>query len=161
MSDTTRILFVCQGNIIRSPLAEHMFTYLAEQAGIADQFHVRSAGTSSYHVGEAPDPRMRRVAAKNGFKYTGHSRQFQVSDFNSYDLIIAMDLQNLDVLKRLADDEQDLAKLRTMRTYDPKGDFSQSVPDPYYGGIDGFQVTFDIVKRSGQGLVDAFRNGEV
>jgi protein-tyrosine phosphatase len=154
-------MFVCQGNIIRSPLAEHMFSHLAEQAGMADRFHIRSAGTSSYHVGEAPDRRMRRVAAKNGFKYSGRARQFQANDFEEYDLIIAMDMQNLDVLKRMAGDRQKLEKLRTMRTYDPEGDFSLSVPDPYYGGIDGFQVTFDIVKRSCQGLLNAFQQGEV
>jgi protein-tyrosine phosphatase len=138
-----------------------MFSYLAEQVGMAEQFNVRSAGTSSYHVGEAPDRRMRRVAAKNGFKYSGRARQFQVTDFEDYDLIIAMDMQNLDVLKRLAGDQKNLDKLRTMRTYDPEGDFSLSVPDPYYGGIDGFQVTFDIVKRSCQGLLKAFQQGEV
>ena len=80
MSQPTRIMFVCQGNIIRSPLAEHMFDHLADQAGMADQFHVRSAGTSSYHVGESRIRRMRRVAAKNGFKYSGRARQFQVID---------------------------------------------------------------------------------
>ncbi|MBN2043433.1 MAG: low molecular weight phosphotyrosine protein phosphatase [Anaerolineales bacterium] len=162
MSQETRILFVCQGNIIRSPLAEHMFKHLAEQAGLSDQFYVRSAGTSSYHVGESPDSRMRRVAAKNGFKYTGRARQFQTADFNNFDLIIAMDTQNLSILKRLAgSSEEHLAKLRTMRTFDPEGDFDQSVPDPYYGGIDGFQITFDIVKRSSQGLLEALQKGAV
>jgi protein-tyrosine phosphatase len=156
-----RIIFVCQGNIIRSPLAENMFKYLAEQSGVGDQYHVRSAGTSSYHVGEAPDSRMRRVAAKNGFKYTGRARQFHRADFNKYDLVIAMDLQNLESLKRMAGTESDQAKLRTMRTFDPDGDFDQSVPDPYYGGIDGFQITFDIVKRSCQGLLEALQQGEV
>ena len=159
MSQHIRIMFVCQGNIIRSPLAEHMFNYLAEEAGLAGKFHVRSSGTSSYHVGESPDERMRRVAAENGFKYTGSARQFQISDFDRYDLVIAMDMENLAILKRLAA-EDDLGKLRTMRTYDPLGDASLSVPDPYYGGIDGFQETFEIVKRSCQGLLEAIQGGE-
>ena len=102
---------------------------------------------------------MRRVAAKNGFKYTGRARQFQISDYDRYDLVIAMDMENLNILKRLAA-EDDLPKLRTMRTYDPEGDATLSVPDPYYGGIDGFQVTFDIVKRSCQGLLEALQRGE-
>lgn len=155
-----RIIFVCQGNIIRSPLAEHMFNFLADQAGVSDQYSVRSAGTSSYHVGEPPDSRMRRVAAKNGFKYTGRARQFHRGNFENYDLVIAMDMQNLESLKRMAGSEENLAKLRTMRTFDPEGDFDQSVPDPYYGGIDGFQITFDIVKRSCQGLLDALQRGD-
>lgn len=159
MSKVSRIMFVCQGNIIRSPLAEHMFNHLADQAGVGGQFETRSSGTSSYHVGESPDPRMRRVAARNGFKYSGRARQFQTADFNRYDLIVAMDTENLSILKRLAS-EADLDKLRTMRTYDPEGDFSLSVPDPYYGGIDGFQVTFDIVRRSCQGLLEALLRGE-
>jgi protein-tyrosine phosphatase len=159
MSDKTRILFVCQGNIIRSPLAEHMFNHQAELAGVSEKYHTRSSGTSSYHLGESPDSRMRRVAAKNGFKYDGRARQFQRSDFDGYDLIIAMDMQNLSILKRLATTPEESSKLRTMRTYDPEGDASQSVPDPYYGGIDGFQATFDIVKRSVIGLLDALENG--
>jgi len=159
MSQPTCIMFVCQGNIIRSPLAEHMFNHLAKEARLDGQFFVRSSGTSSYHVGESPDARMRRVAAKNGFKYTGRARQFQISDYDRYDLVIAMDMENLNILKRLAA-EDDLPKLRTMRTYDPEGDATLSVPDPYYGGIDGFQVTFDIVKRSCQGLLEALQRGD-
>ena len=156
----TRIMFVCQGNIIRSPLAEHMFRHLAEQSGVGDQYHVRSSGTSSYHVGEPPDSRMRRVAAERGFQYTGQAQQFSIMDFDDYDLIIAMDRENLNILKRLAHTDEELAKLRTMRTYDPEGDPSQSVPDPYYGGINGFGTTFDIVARSCQGLLDVLETGE-
>ena len=161
MSDVTSILFVCQGNIIRSPLAEHMFNHLAAEAGVAEKYATDSAGTSSYHVGESPDSRMRRVAAKRGFKYDGRARQFQVSDFNRFDLIIAMDSQNLNILERQARTSGDEEKLYTMRTFDPQGRPTDGVPDPYYGGIDGFQTTFEIVKRSCQGLLDALENGEL
>ncbi len=160
MTDKTRILFVCQGNIIRSPLAEHMFRHQAKEAGVEHKYAVHSAGTSSYHVGESPDPRMRRVAARNGFQYDGRARQFEVTDFDRYDLIVAMDKQNLSILERLATTPDEKTKLTTMRTYDPQGDASMSVPDPYYGGIDGFQTTFDIVKRSVAGLLEDLENGK-
>ena len=147
------------GNIIRSPLAEHMFRHQAEVAGVAEKYDVRSAGTSSYHVGESPDSRMRQVAARNGFEYDGRARQFEINDFELYDLIVAMDRQNLSILQRLATTPEEEAKLTTMRSYDPEGDASMSVPDPYYGGIDGFQTTFDIVKRSVNGLLKSLENG--
>jgi len=89
MPPKTRILFVCLGNIVRSPLAEHQFRQLAEQAGRADQYEVASAGTAAYHTGEAPDARMRRVAAQRGLKYSGRARQVSPSDYNRFDLIIA------------------------------------------------------------------------
>lgn len=161
MSKRTRILFVCLGNIIRSPLGEHMFAHLAEQAGVADRYETDSAGTASYHIGEQPDGRMRRVAADNGLVYTGSARQVRQSDFDEFDLIIPMDTSNLSNLKRLTNNERHLAKLYTMRTFDPKGGPGDSVPDPYYGGIDGFQQTFEIVRRSCQGLLDALENGEL
>ena len=161
MSAFTRILFVCQGNIIRSPLAEHMFNHLAKEAGASERYATDSAGTSSYHVGERPDSRMRRVAANRGFKYDGRARQFQVSDFDRFDLIIAMDSQNLNILKRAVRSEEDESKLYTIRTFDPEGDASMSVPDPYYGGINGFEVTYDIVQRSVAGLLEALEEGEV
>lgn len=161
MTEKTRILFVCLGNIIRSPLGEHMFTYLAEQAGAADKYETDSAGTASYHVGEQPDSRMRSVAAKNGLNYTGRARQFTQSDFDNFDLIIPMDASNLSNLKRLARTQNDHDKLYTMRTFDPQGSPNEGVPDPYYGGIDGFQITFDIVKRSCQGLLDALEDGDL
>jgi protein-tyrosine phosphatase len=153
-------MFVCQGNIIRSPLAEHMFRHLVEEAGKGENYYLRSSGTSSYHVGEPPDARMRRVAAERGFEYTGRAQQFKIMDFDEFDLIIAMDQQNLNILKRLAQTPEEAAKLHTMRTYDPEGDASQSVPDPYYGGINGFEITYDIVERSCRGLLEVLEVGE-
>ena len=83
-----------------------------------------------------------------------------MTDFDQYDLIVAMDKQNLSILQRLATTPEEEAKLTTMRTFDPDGDSSMSVPDPYYGGIDGFQTTFDIVKRSVAGLLNSLENGK-
>ncbi len=159
MSEKTRICFVCLGNIIRSPLGEHIFKQLAEQTGVADKYEVDSAGTSAYHIGESPDSRMRKVAAGHGFQYDGSARQFRQADFDAFDLIIPMDTSNLTNLQRLARTEADKAKLYTMRTFDPDGKPTDGVPDPYYGGIDGFEVTFEIVRRSCQGLLGALENG--
>ncbi len=159
--DKKRILFVCEGNIIRSPLAENLFTYLVDEAGLADQYEADSAGTSAYHIGEQPDSRMRQVAAKNGLHYTGMARKFEVSDFDQFDLIIPQDVRNLQNLQRLARTQADEDKLVTMRTFDPQGSQNDSVPDPYYGGIDGFQETFVIVQRSCLGLLEALKKGKV
>ena len=121
MKDKTRIMFVCLGNIIRSPLAEHMFAHLATEAGVADKYEVNSAGTSAYHIGEQPDSRMRKVAAQNGLTYDGRAKQFRAEDFDQFDLIIPQDQENLRNLKQLAKNSQDEAKLYTMRTFDPEG----------------------------------------
>ncbi|HIE58298.1 MAG TPA: low molecular weight phosphotyrosine protein phosphatase [Anaerolineales bacterium] len=150
-----RILFVCLGNIVRSPLAENMFRHLAEQAGLADRYEVDSAGTGGWHVGERPDRRMRQVAARHGFRYDGRARQFQRSDFDHFDLIIAMDAQNRADLRRLARSPEDEAKIHTLREFDPHGGPTAPVPDPYYGGIDGFEEVYTIVERSCRALLDA------
>jgi len=161
MNDKTRILFVCLGNIIRSPLAEHMFAQLADKVGVADKYEVDSAGTSAYHINEQPDSRMRRVAAQNGLQYNGRAKQFRIEDFDRFDLIVPQDQENLRNLIRLTRGLKDEAKLYTMRTFDPLGSSSEGVPDPYYGGVDGFQTTFEIVRRSCQGLLEALEKGEV
>jgi protein-tyrosine phosphatase len=157
----TRICFVCLGNIVRSPLGENMFKHLAQQAGAADRYEVDSAGTGSWHVGESPDRRMRRVAAQHSLKYDGRARQFHRNDFEKFDLIIAMDTENLANLHRLAGSEQDSAKIHLMREFDSQSGPDASVPDPYYGGIDGFEKVYVIVERSCQGLLDALENGQV
>lgn len=154
----TRICFVCLGNIVRSPLGENMFKHLAQKAGVSDNYQVDSAGTGSWHVGESPDRRMRRVAAQHGLKYDGRARQFRQSDFDTFDLIIAMDTENRAYLRRLARSAQDSDKIRLMREYDPQANSKPSVPDPYYGGIDGFEKVYEIVERSCQGLLDALES---
>jgi protein-tyrosine phosphatase len=155
-----RIIFVCQGNIIRSPLAENLFRHLVEEQGMGGNFQVESAGTSAYHVGEAPDRRMRQVARDKGFLYSGRSKQFRTEDFEQFDLIIAMDKDNQRYLqmKALSADQQ--SKIRMMRAYDPEGRADMDVPDPYYGGPDGFKNTFEIVKRSVEGLFKELLSGQ-
>jgi protein-tyrosine phosphatase len=161
VSKQTKILFVCLGNIIRSPLAEHSFAQLSEKAGVGEKYQVDSAGTAGYHVGESPDSRMRQVAADHGLIYDGQARQFSAVDFERFDLIIPQDSSNLKDLKRMARSPEHKAKLFTMRTFDPQGSPQDGVPDPYYGGIDGFEVTYQIVRRSCQGLLDALESGEL
>jgi len=150
-----RICFVCLGNIIRSPLAENLFLNLAEDAGYGDLFEVDSAGTSGYHIGEAPDRRMRRVAASHGVVYQGSARQFTRDDFDRFDLIIAMDNENVRDLRVMAATEEQTRKIHLLRAFDPMGGAQDAVPDPYYGGIDGFEETYRIVERSCKGLLDA------
>ncbi len=150
-----KILFVCQGNIIRSPLAENLTRKMAEEMGLEGKYQLDSAGTSAYHVGEPPDRRMRQTAKKRGFNYTGRAKQFRRSDFDDYDLIIAMDKSNRAILETWAPTGEDLDKIRMMREFDPEGNAGQDVPDPYYGGIDGFDVTYEIVERSCRGFLEA------
>jgi protein-tyrosine phosphatase len=161
VTDKTRILFVCLGNIIRSPLAEHLFARLAKTYGVEEKYKVDSAGTSSYHIGEPPDKRMRQVAASYGLVYSGKARQFKPEDFDRFDWIIPQDSSNLRSLEKLARSPEDRAKLHTMRSFDPQGSAQEGVPDPYYGGIDGFHVTYEIVRRSCQGLLESLENGEL
>jgi len=155
VTDRTRICFVCLGNIVRSPLGENMFRHLADHAGVGDRYQVDSAGTSAWHVGEQPDARMRRVAASQGLQYSGRARQFDASDFDRFDWIIAMDTKNRNDLHRLASTPEQRDKIRMMREFDPTSSPQASVPDPYYGGIDGFEQVYQIVERACQGLLDA------
>lgn len=150
-----RICFVCQGNIIRSPLAEHIFLQLADEKGVVEKYLVNSAGTIAYHEGEKPDRRMRQIAAERGLVYSGIARQFNRDDFDRYDLIIAMDNANRRSLQSWAVTTEQQNKIHLMREFDPQGKPNLDVPDPYYGGPDGFVSTFEIVKRSCEGLMEA------
>jgi protein-tyrosine phosphatase len=154
-----RILFVCQGNIIRSPLAENLFRQQAAERGLSTDFIVDSAGTSAYHLGQPPDHRMRQTAARHGYEYSGRARPFERQELAEYDLILAMDQQNLGIL-RTAIERDDVGKLRMLREFDPEADGDLEVPDPYFGGQDGFEHTFHIVHRSVAGLLDHLERRE-
>jgi protein-tyrosine phosphatase len=161
LTEGTRVIFVCLGNIVRSPLAEHLFSHLAQQAGVAHKYEVDSAGTAAWHVGESPDGRMRRVALRHGLKYDGSARQFTSGDFNRFDWIIAMDLENRSDLLRQARTPDEEAKIHLLREFDPSGGPRAAVPDPYYGGIDGFEETYAIIERSCKNLLDALEAGSL
>ncbi|NIN67449.1 MAG: low molecular weight phosphotyrosine protein phosphatase, partial [Anaerolineae bacterium] len=119
MTKPKRLLFVCLGNIVRSPLAEHLFRHVAQQRGLLNGYEVDSAGTSRAHVGEAPDPRMRRTAAKHGLHYNGSARRIQYDDLDRFDLVIAMDQTNFTDLRLMASSPDQLARIHLMREFDP------------------------------------------
>jgi len=156
-----RILFVCLGNIVRSPLAEGLFRHLAAERGVADKYEVDSAGTSAWHIGEPPDPRMRKTAAKHGVHYNHVGRQFRRDDFRKFDLILVMDHANYAALLALNPDPTEKAKIHYLREFDPQGGPEAEVPDPYYGGMDGFERVYRIVERSVRGLLDALESGKL
>lgn len=153
MSETASVLFVCLGNICRSPMAEGVFRHLVDEAGYSSSIRVDSAGTGSWHVGESPDLRAARTARAHGIDLLGTSRQVQPEDLRNFDYVIAMDLENLHSLERLRDATGDDASLYLLREFDPEGGPGAEVPDPYYGGAFGFEDVFQMVKRSGEALL--------
>ena len=161
MAVVKRICFVCLGNIIRSPLAEHLFAHLADQAGVGGNYQVDSAGTGPWHVGEAPDPRMRRMAARHGLSYSGRARRIQLSDFDRFDLLLAMDRDNRAELVNMAGTPARRQKVRMLREFDPLGGPGAPVPDPYYAGTDGFEEVYQVIERSCRGLLEALEEGKV
>lgn len=146
-----KILFVCLGNICRSPSAEAVFKHIVEKRGHSGKFIIDSAGTSAWHAGEKADARMRRHARKRGIELTSISRQFVQEDFDRFDLIIAMDQENMHELRKLARNKVDLEKLRFMTDYSGKYKYNH-VPDPYYGGDEGFELVLDLLEDAGEGL---------
>ncbi|MFO7260204.1 MAG: low molecular weight protein-tyrosine-phosphatase [bacterium] len=145
----TSVLFVCLGNICRSPLAEAVFRKQVKEAGLEDLVEVDSAGTSSYHEGEGPDPRTVRVARARGVEMTGRARQIRREDAERFDYIIAMDEMNLrDVQRLVAEAGVRSPRVMRLREFDPEAHGDLDVPDPYYGGPQGFEKVHDIVERS-------------
>jgi protein-tyrosine phosphatase len=149
-----RILFVCLGNICRSPAAEAVFTNLIEKNGLNKELSCDSAGTAAYHVGDQADYRMRQFGQKRGYHLTSISRKFDPDrDFDKFDYIIGMDRQNVRDLKTEARNGNDLKKIFLMTDFcfDQKYD---SVPDPYYGGPSGFELVLDILEDACNGLLN-------
>jgi protein-tyrosine phosphatase len=146
-----RVLFVCLGNICRSPAAEAAFLHLVAEAGRDREFVVDSAGTGAWHVGDRADARMRHAAARRGIEIRSVARQVTRTDFEDFDWILAMDASNLETLHRLAPAAR-RAKVRLFRDLDPDGR-GQDVPDPYYGDTSGFDEVLDIVTRTARALL--------
>jgi protein-tyrosine phosphatase len=147
-----RILFVCLGNICRSPLAEAVFNHHVRKKGLEKHFIAESCGTANYHVGDAPDPRTIRNARINGITIEHVGQQFSARDFEKFDLILAMDESNHANIMRLPNAKAYQHKVRMMRSYDTQ-DQDADVPDPYYGTEADFQNVFDILDRSMAALV--------
>jgi low molecular weight protein-tyrosine phosphatase len=148
----TRILFVCLGNICRSPTAEGVMRRLVRESGLEDEIEVDSAGTGGWHVGAAPDERATEAARRRGTELAGAARRFDPGrDFDRFDLILAMDAENRRDLLALAPDAEARAKVRMFRP----GDLD--VPDPYYGGADGFEEVLDLVEEAARELLHEIR----
>ena len=148
-----KVLFVCLGNICRSPLAEAVFNGLLRDKGLEKAISCDSAGTSDYHIGEAADVRTLEVVREKKLNLEHHARQFLSHDFSSFDYIIAMDESNLANIKTLGKDQKATYKLFMMREFDTDTS-DTNVPDPYWGGDRGFFKVYNILYRSCQNFLD-------
>ena len=146
--------FVCMGNICRSPTAEAVMRHLVREAGLASAIAVDSAGTGAWHVGEERDRRSRAVAKQRGMPIAGPARQFVRSDFDRFDLVLALDEENARDLRRLAPTDEARAKIRLLREFDDSAAPGAEVPDPYYGGPEGFELVFDVCLSACRGLLE-------
>lgn len=147
-----KICFVCLGNICRSPTAEGVFQHLIEERKLEEYFEIDSAGTSAYHVGESANVHSQRTANEHGVTLHSKARQLDTSDLDYFDLLIAMDRENYTNIKSMASSRHE-EKLAMLRDFDPEpGD--GEVPDPYYGGREGFENVFRIAKRSCEQLIE-------
>ena len=151
-----KILFVCMGNICRSPTAQGVFESLVAADGLEERIEIDSAGTHAYHVGEGPDQRATRAAAQRGIDLSGQqARSVAAEDFEYFDYVLAMDSSNLDDLQAMCPDQyQD--RIRLLLAF--AGDLTeQDVPDPYYGGSQGFERVLDLIEQGARGLLQDVR----
>lgn len=150
-----RVLFVCMGNICRSPTAEGVTRVLAERAGLSAEFEFDSAGTHGYHIGAPPDKRASKAAAERGYDLSSlKGRQVNSYDFERFDHILAMDRDNLELLKHACPVEHQ-GKLSLFLEFGP--DLAEDeVPDPYYGGAEGFEHVLDLIEAAANGFLEQF-----
>lgn len=152
-----RVCFVCLGNICRSPTAEAVMKHLVEREGLSNAIHVESAGTGDWHVGRPPDERSRHVAKGRGFLLEGRARQFVAPDFERFDYVVAMDGENRAELGRIAKRASRDTEVHMLRDFDPEAPRGSDVPDPYYGGPQGFERVIDICEAGCRGLLQHIR----
>jgi len=153
-----KLLFVCMGNICRSPTAEGVMRHLLREEGLEDEIVIDSAGTGAWHVGNPPDRRATAAARARGIALEGAARQVRPSDFEDFDLLLVADRENLADMRAIAPDEEARAKVRLLRSFDPASDGrALDVPDPYYGGPDGFEDVLDLVEAACRGLLAEIR----
>ena len=151
------ILFVCLGNICRSPAAEAVFLHQIKKQGLEENFNVDSAGTGGWHVGKDADSRMRQTASKRGINIRSRARQIQLSDFTNFDIILTMDNSNLNDVKKLSLElnSNNIADIKPLLSYSINKNLIE-VPDPYYGGQNGFEEVLDLLEDSIAGLLLSF-----
>ncbi len=153
-----KILFVCLGNICRSSTAEGVMRHLLHEAGMEGEVEIDSAGILSYHQGELPDSRMRAHAAKRGYNLVHRSRPVRSDDFEKFDLILGMDDRNIDDLRDKAPSVEVLKKIGRMTDY-CRTMPADHVPDPYYGGSEGFEYVLDVLEDACSGLLAELKKG--
>ena len=154
-----KVLFVCLGNICRSPAAHGIFEHIVKENGLADQFEIDSAGTYGGHRGELPDKRMRTAALYRGYALTHKSRPVSSLDFLDFDLVVAMDDQNYEDLMHLAPSVEATHKIKKMASYLTTHKISY-IPDPYYMGTEGFSLVLDLLEEACQNLFNAIKKAE-
>lgn len=151
--NTYNVLFVCLGNICRSPAAEGIFKKMVRKQGLDEVIKVDSAGTAGYHVGELPDMRMRQHGLRRGYKFDSLSRKFKSPDFDKFDIILAMDDSNYNNIIRMATDLESEAKVHRMMDF-ANNYQNDHVPDPYYSGSEGFELVLDLLEDACSGLLE-------
>ncbi len=154
----TRILFVCLGNICRSPAAEEIFRTAIAREALTDRIETDSAGTYSGHVGDLPDPRMRRAAARRGYNLTHRARPLREADFERFDRIVVMDDNNYETVHRLAPSRELSHKIYRMVEFCRRSTQWDHVPDPYYEGHEGFELVLDLLEDACEGLLEEIKN---
>lgn len=153
-----RVLFVCLGNICRSPAAEIVCRAALEREGLTGAVEVDSCGTASYHVGQKPDARMLAALERAGYSYGGHrARVFRRDDFREFDVIVPQDESNREDLLALARTEEERQRVRLMSSWFADGEHEHEVPDPYYGGAAGFDAVIALLERSMPALIQELR----
>lgn len=151
-----KLVFVCLGNICRSPTAEGIFIHKVKEAGLESYFYIDSAGTAAYHTGEGADRRSQETANAHGVHLPSIARRFEYADLEEFDLILAMDSSNLTNINQLDRRERFTDKVKLLREFDPEPG-NKEVPDPYYGGQRGFENVFEMVDRSCQAILDELK----
>lgn len=151
-----KLVFVCLGNICRSPTAEGIFIHKVKEAGLENYFYIDSAGTAAYHVGESANSRSQATANKRGIHLPSKARRLEYTDLEEFDLILTMDSENFRNVKELDRKNRFTHKIKMMRDFDPQPDNGE-VPDPYYGGPEGFENVFNVLERSCEALLEELK----
>ena len=151
-----KLCFVCLGNICRSPTAEGLFIHKVKEAGLEQYFYIDSAGTAAYHVGNGANSKSQATANKHGIHLPSRARKFEYQDFKEFDLVLVMDEENFSNIRNLDRKNRFNHSVKLMRDFDPTPE-DGSVPDPYYGGLQGFENVFQILGRSCEALLNELK----